>query len=294
MKKNLLIVLCLMTITGCTQKSEKLLLSGSGWNKIVIIDKATQVIEWEYPAEKGWECNSVAATPDGNILFSYSKGAKLVNIKKEELWKIDAPENCDLQSASVLPNGNYLIAWGGVPATVLEVNPQGKTVSKTEFTLDIDRAHHFFRQIIKNKKGNFVVPVYGLGELLEISPEGQILRQINVGGTPFSVVELDNGNYLVAGGDGHQYKELNFETGEIVKITDAEDIEGVKLSFVAQLLPARDGGLYVCNWQGHNRNRESENYPQLIEIDSTGKIVWQINDKVNFGMISAICPIEIK
>jgi outer membrane protein assembly factor BamB len=292
MNKILLIILCLTTITGCKQKSEKLLLSGSGWNKIVIIDKATKAIEWEYPAEKGWECNSVAADADGNILFSYSKGAKLVNRKKEELWKIDAPENCDIQSASVLPNGNYLIGWGGVPATVLEVNHQGKTVAKTEFALDVDRAHHFFRQIIKNKKGNFIVPVYGLGELLEISQKGQILRRINVGGNPFSVVELNNGNYLVAGGDAHQYKELNLETGEFVKTTNAEDIDGVKFSFVAQLLPTPDGGLYICNWQGHNRNKDTENYPQLIEIDARGKIVWQINDKVNFGMISAICSLK--
>ena len=46
---------------------------------------------WEYPLEKGWECNSVAATKTGEILFSYSKGAKMITRDGQELWNIAAP-----------------------------------------------------------------------------------------------------------------------------------------------------------------------------------------------------------
>jgi hypothetical protein len=102
MKKILLIVLCLPVITGCKQNREKLLPGDSGWDKIVIIDKAIQTIEWKYPAEKSRKCNSVAV----------------------------APENCGLQSASVLPNGNYLIACGGVP---LKINPVKKIMKQFKY-----------------------------------------------------------------------------------------------------------------------------------------------------------------
>lgn len=102
MKKILLIILCLIVMIVCKQNRKKLLLSGSGWDKIVIIDKATQTIEWEYPAEKGRECNSVTVTP----------------------------ENCGLQSASVLPNGNYLIAWGGFP---LKINAVKKIMKQFKY-----------------------------------------------------------------------------------------------------------------------------------------------------------------
>ena len=45
---------CMMLgLFSCGQKSEKLLLAGSGWNKIVIIDKETKKVEWEHPLEKG-------------------------------------------------------------------------------------------------------------------------------------------------------------------------------------------------------------------------------------------------
>ena len=36
-----------LSLTSCRQEQVKLLLGGSGWNKIVIIDKATKQIEWE-------------------------------------------------------------------------------------------------------------------------------------------------------------------------------------------------------------------------------------------------------
>ncbi|MDR3244979.1 MAG: WD40 repeat domain-containing protein [Prevotellaceae bacterium] len=292
MKQYLSFVLCLLVLGSCGQRREKLLLAGSGWDKIVIIDKATKSIEWEYTIEKGRECNSAVATPDGNILFSYSKAAKLINRNKEELWTIEAPAGSDLQSASVLPNGNYLVAWCGFPATILEVDPKGKILSRTEFDAQVERAHYQFRRITKNKKGNYMTPICATGELREISPEGQTLKSVNVGGFLFCAIEMENGNYIVTCGDDHQYKEVNFSTGEIVKTVNAEDIEGLKFSFVAQFLPTGNGGAYICNWQGHNKNRASENYPQVIEIDAKGKIVWSINDKINFGLISTICSIE--
>ena len=104
--------------------------------------------------EKGWECNSVAVTPDRNILFSYSKGAKLITRDHEEVWNISAPEGCEMQTARVLPNGNYLLAWCGYPATIMEVNAKGEILSKTDFDTHIEQPHAQFRQVNKNKQGN--------------------------------------------------------------------------------------------------------------------------------------------
>ena len=128
--KRILFFLCFtlplfFNISG-KNKAEKLLLGGSGWNKIVIIDKDSKQIEWEHPLQKGWECNSVAATPDGNILFSYAKGAKVINRDHKEIWNITAPEGCEMQTARVLSNDNYLLAWTGHPAVIMEVSPKVK------------------------------------------------------------------------------------------------------------------------------------------------------------------------
>lgn len=197
-----------------------------------------------------------------------------------------------MQTARVLSNGNYLLAWCGNPATIMEVNAKGEILSKTDFDTRIEQPHAQFRQVNKNKRGNYVVPLFATSEIREISPSGQLLKSVKVDGNPFSVAALDNGNYLVACGDAHCFIELNFETGDIVRKVNANDIEGAQLFFVAQLLPKRDGGLYICNWQGHDGEAAKGHYPQLIEINGAGKMVWDLNDNATFGMISSICPID--
>lgn len=288
----LLTALCLLACTSCQKKQQKLLLGGSGWNKIAIIDKDTKQIEWEHPLEKGWECNSVAALPDGNILFSYSKGAKVITRDHKEVWNIPAPEGCEMQTARLLPDGNILLAWCGSPATIMEVDATGAILSQTSFDTQIEQPHAQFRQVNKNKDGNYMVPLFATSEVREVSPAGQTVKSVKVEGTPFGAIDLENGNYLVACGDAHSYLELNYETGETVRKVGAKDIEGASLFFVAQILPTSNNGAYICNWQGHDGEAANGKYPQVIEIDGAGQMIWSLNDNSAYGMISSICPID--
>lgn len=292
--KNLVLLFVLFCLSPIVQSKspQHLLLGGSGWNKIAIINKETKEIVWEYPLEKGWECNSVAATKTGEILFSYSKGAKMITRDGQELWNIAAPAGCEMQTARILPDGNALIAWCGYPSTILEVNPKGEILSKTEFETGIERPHAQFRQINKNKKGNYLVPLFATSEVREIASDGKLLNTVKLSGTPFSTAFLKNGDYLVACGDAHCFVQLDATSNKIIRQVNANDIDGVQLFFVAQLFPLKKGGLYICNWQGHDREAGKGKHPQLVEIDSNGKVVWQLNDKVKFGMISSVCPIR--
>lgn len=285
-------VLFLFAAVSCQQKSQKLLLGGSGWSKIVIIDRNSKQIEWEHPLEKGWECNSVAATPDGNILFAYAKGAKVITRDHAEVWNIAAPDSCEMQTARVLPDGNYLLAWCGHPATIMEVNPKGEIIAKTEYETGIENPHAQFRQVNKNKEGNYLMPLFATSEVREISPAGELVKTTGVGGTPFGSAVLNNGNYWIACGDGHSLAEVNLATGEKVRQFNEKDIENVRLFFVAQLLPTPNDGVYVCNWQGHDENAKEANSPQLFELDGKGRVIWSINDNEKFGMISTVSTIE--
>ena len=273
-------------------KSEKLLLGGSGWNKIVIIDKATKKIEWEHPLEKGWECNSVAATPNGNILFSYAKGAKVIDRAHKELWNISAPEGCEMQTARILPNGNCLLAWTGHPAVIMEVTPKGDISSRTEYETGVQNAHGQFRQINKNERGNYQIPVFPSSEIREVSPEGKLIKSTKLEGNPFTTLKSKGKNYWVACGDAHILMEVNLDNDKVIQRYSANDIKGTNLYFVAGLFPAPKGGIYVCNWQGHSRNAQETNSPQLFEMDKKGNIIWSLNDNQTFGMISTVSSIK--
>lgn len=55
--KNFILLVALFLVAPFAQGSspQHLLVGGSGWNKIAIINKDTKEIVWEYPLEKGWE-----------------------------------------------------------------------------------------------------------------------------------------------------------------------------------------------------------------------------------------------
>jgi outer membrane protein assembly factor BamB len=295
MKKTCIYLVCacfVLIVSSCAQKRESLLLAGSGWNKIVIVDKETKTVEWEYPLEKDWECNSVSVTSSGNILFSYRKGAKLIDRNKNEIWDWKAAENSEIQTARVLADGRILLGQCGTPAAVFLLNEDGSLISETKFGLPLERPHSQFRQININEKGNYMIPVMGLSEIWEVSPEGERLRSVAVKGNLFCMEQLPNKNWLVACGDSNRYVEVDLKTGKTVSEVNKNDIEGAVLFFVAQLFPVSGGGLYICNWQGHDKSAVESNSPQVIELDASGKIIWNLNDNHTFGMISAICPLN--
>ena len=282
----------LFSACSSSPASEKLLLAGSGWNKMVIIDKASKQVQWEYPLEAGWECNSAVWTPDGKSLFSYKQGARLMDQDGNILWNIPASEGSEFQTARVLPDGNYLVASCGHPARILEVNQAGDILFELNYETGIEDPHAQFRQIYKNAQGNYMMPLFQTAEVREISPKGEVVRTVKLPGNGYCVIPLPNGNYLAACGDSHCYVEFNLESGEILRTVKSGDIEGTEFCFVAQLLPTADGGLYICNWQGHDPTVADKHIPQLIEIDKSGKIVWDVNDNQNFGMISSISVVE--
>lgn len=279
------------TVSG-QNKAEKLLLGGSGWNKIVIIDKASKKIEWEHPLETGWECNSVAVTPNGHILFSYAKGAKVIDLEHKELWNITAPHGCEMQTARILPDGNCLLAWTGHPAVIMEVSPKGQLLSRTEYETGIQNVHAQFRQVNKNKRGNYQIPLISLSEIREISSKGTLVKSIKLEGNPFTTLKSKGDNYWVACGDAHLLLEANLEDGKIVRRYTEKDILGTQLYFVAGLFPSSKNGIYVCNWQGHSQNTNERNSPQLFEMNKKGKIIWSLNDNQTFGMISTVSAIK--
>ncbi len=290
MKSLLLASLALISLGAYAAKPEKLLMGGSGWPKVVIVDKATKSIEWEYPLEKGWECNSVAALEDGNILFSFKKGARVVNRNKQTVWEIECPEGAELQSARALDNGNVLLAWGGHPLTVLELEAStGKFIRKTEYETGVERVHNQIRQVNMDDDGNLLIPILALKEVHVVSPMGKLIRKISVNGNPFTVEQVKKDIYMVAGGDSHILQQVNLRTGEILKTYESTDIEGTSLFFVAGLSSIKKGNLYICNWQGHSKGAKG---PQFIEIDKNGTMVWSIDDNGTFGRISCVSQVK--
>ena len=270
---------------------DKILVAGSGNPVISLVDKQTGKVEWRHALEKGEECNSVALTAGGNILYSYKKGAKVVNWNHEVVWDYVVSETQELQSATLLSDGGALLGICGNPALFIEVDKEGRETHRMAFDLGIAKPHSQFRQVFQLKNGNYLVPLMSVRKVMEISRDGALVKEYEVGGKVFSSLELADGNWLLPCGDDHYYLVMDGKTGKKVKKVTSNDVKGAAFWFVAQVLELQNENLLVCNWGGHTKGVVVDE-PQLIELDGEGKVVWSLRDKQNVGKVSAAYYID--
>lgn len=286
-------------------KQDKMLIAGSFWDTIAVVNRtAGDVIEWTYGLPEGAECNSVSILPGtGDVLLSYKKGARVVKRDKTDgtatiVWDYtDVADTAELQTAVQLPDGGYLLAICDGPARIVELDSLGQVRKEVTYDLGIAVPHAQFRRVAKSANGNYLIPVITEGKVLEIaavsdtSDSTTLVKEYNVGGTPFAVQELTNSNLLVALGDGHGVAEIDRTTGNLVAQIAQNDIPGVELQFVGQVERLKNGNTLISNWQGH-LSAEQQTHAQLVEVDSMGGAVWSFNGRNDSGVkfISAFYP----
>ncbi len=272
---------------------DKIFISGCGWQQVVLIDKNTKQIEWSYDLDKSDDCENITLTKDGNLLISYKRGAKLINAKKEIIWDYKLEEKGELYAATQMSNGGFLLAHSGSPAKIIELDKKGKEIKKLSFNTGVENLHGQMRQLVKAKNGNYLFPIMAKAEVVEVSPNGTEVMRFKVEGNPFSIIELKNGNLLVACGDAHLALEVERRTGKLVRKIGQKDIEGVSLNFVAQIVEQDNDNLLICNWNGHAKG-EAVNQPALIEITPDNKLIWQLSEGDGIGRISCVFPVKNK
>jgi len=171
-------------------------------------------------------------------------------------WEYPA-ERCN--DIWVLPNGNLLFNTGN---GVKEVTRKKEVVFSYESKSEIYACQRL-------PDGNTFIGECNSGRLLEVSPGGKIVKQINLlpddssGGHAFmrNARKLQNGNYLVAHYGLDKVCEYD-STGNIVMEIP---IKGGPHSVIR--LP-NGNTLIACS--DHNGE------PRVVEVDKTGSIVWQL------------------
>ena len=274
-------LVCLCCTSVDTPKSTKIAIAGSYCDSIFIIDKATQKIERRLSLPEGdRECNTVSVDKNGSILFSYRRGARLVTKDSIVVWDIQRlNESEELQTAQITDNG-YMVAVAGSPSYISETDLMGNKLTMTKFDTGIKDHHSQFRQVIKAKNGNYLVPLMGNHQVWEINIKGDTINKFNVGPGAFCVEEQADGNLLiVAAGKVSVYDRET--TKELKVLATAKDL-GAAFLTQASILP--NGNLMVSNWQGHASENDQW---QLKELDTSGNVVWEFKNPKSLKFISA-------
>jgi hypothetical protein len=171
-------------------------------------------------------------------------------------WEYPA-ERCN--DIWVLPNGNLLFNTGN---GVKEVTRKKEVVFSYESKSEI-----YACQRLPNR--NTFIGECNSGSLLEVSPDGKIVKEIKLlpdgvdGGHSFmrNARKLQNGNYLVA----HYGLDKVCEYDSIGKLIMEIPIQGGPHSVIR--LP---NGRTIIACSDHNGE------PRVVEVDKSGSITWQL------------------
>ena len=191
------------------------------------------------------------------VCTDYTQGIVcIISDEGKLIWQYPA-ENCN--DLWVLPNGNLLFNTG---KGVKEVTRDKKVIFNYESQSEI-----YACQRLEN--GNTFIGECNTGLLLEVAPDGQIVKKLKLlpggvdGGHGYmrNARKLKNGNYLVAHYGLDKVSEYDPE-GKIVREIP---VKGGPHSVIR--LP---GGNTLIACSDHNGD------PRIVEVDPSDSVVWQI------------------
>ena len=233
--------------------------------------------------QRGWGEVVELDLASGEVLWSYASGTSHGN----------AGVPVEVHAFQPLAQGRMMIAESG-PARVLEVERDGSVISETPLTVDHPHPHMDTRLVRKIAADRYLVCHEGDGVVREIEQgSGRVVWEYDVplfgrekrgghgpdsfGDKVFGALRLENGNTLIATGNGHSVLEVT-PAKEIVWRLSQDELDGIRLAWVTTLEVLPNGHYVIGNCHA------GPGQPLLIEIEPKSKrVVWTLDRYEDFG-----------
>ena len=208
-------------------------------------------IVWEHEAPLS---NDIQLLPGGGLLFSTGTGVLELDVQGRELLRYDAP--CHVFACQRLPDGRTFVGECET-GRLLELDARGRIVKRVSILPRgvKDGGMAFMRNARKLSGGHYLVAHYGDQKLTEYDARGRVVRSLDLPGGPHSVQELPDGHILVSLADrdrNPRIVELDADWHIVWTLTN-EDLPGAPLRFCSGFQYIEGQGIYLTNWQGHQR-----------------------------------------
>ncbi|MEC9091353.1 MAG: PQQ-binding-like beta-propeller repeat protein, partial [Planctomycetota bacterium] len=221
-----------------------------GNNKLAIVEKDGS-ISWQM---KWGGIHDLHVLKNGNIMVQRGM-REICEINpdtRKVVWSYDASKKNGNQGKRVevhafqpLDNGNLMLVESG-PARIIEINREGKLLKSIKLKVDRPNPHTDSRLARKLDNGNYLVCHEGDGKIREYDPDGKVTWEYSVplfgkktkgghgpeafGNKAFGAVRLQNGNTLIATGNGHSVLEVTPEKKVVWKI-EQNDLPNITLAW---------------------------------------------------------------
>jgi outer membrane protein assembly factor BamB len=297
--RHLLLLLALLAIlspASIVSAQHRLVVQGNG--KLAIVDRAGD-IEWQMP----WGgIHDIHVLDNGHIMVQQGAAtvAEIDPATKQVVWSYDsskengnAGRRVEVHAFQPLADGRVMIAESGV-ARIIEIDRDGKLLKEIKLKVEHPSTHSDTRLVRKLNSGNYLVCHEADGAVREYDGQsGRVVWEYDVplfgrprrdghgpeafGNQCFAAVRLENGNTLIATGNGHGGLEVT-PAKKIVWQIHQNDLPGITLAWVTTLEVLPNGHYAIGNCHAGPDN------PLLIELDpKTKKVVWTFDQFDRFG-----------
>lgn len=289
-------LLATVLMSSLSMAEHKVLLQGG--QRLAMVD-ADGKISWEMP----WGgIHDIHLLKNGHILTRQGRAA-VVEIdpdSRKVVWRYDAAKEngnsgkrIEVHAFERLADGTTMIAESGI-GRIVEINRDGKLVGEIPLRLDKPNAHSDTRLVRSTGSGSYLVAHEADGKVREYDRKtGKVIWEYEVpmfgksaknghgpeafGNRLFAALRLQNGNTLVATGNGHSVLEVTPDK-KIVWQIKQEDLPGIRLAWVTTLEVLPNGNYVIGNCHA------GSDQPLLVEVDpKTKKVVWQFDRHADFG-----------
>ena len=285
----------LLMLSASLSADHRLITQGNG--KLAIVEKDGS-ISWEM---KWGGIHDLHVLKNGNIMVQRNMREVVeIDVKtKKVVWSYDSSrangnegKRVEVHAFQPLSDGNVMIVESG-PARIVEVDKEGNL--KKEIKLKVDRPHPHTDSRLARKlaSGNYLVCHEGDGKIREYDGSGKVVWEYEVpmfgkkakgghgpeafGNKAFAAVRLQNGNTLIATGNGHSVIEVTPAKKVVWKI-EQNDLPNITLAWVTTLEVLPNGNYVIGNCHAGPKN------PLLIELDpKSKKVVWTFDQFKTFG-----------
>jgi outer membrane protein assembly factor BamB len=298
MTKSAAVTPFLLAIAVCSPATAQHRVLLQGGDRLAIVE-SDGAISWEMPWGGIHDIHVVAG---GNILTRQGRTAvvEIDRDTKQIVWRYDADQQngnagtrVEVHAFERLANGNTMIAESG-SARIIEVDREGIVKKKVPLVVDHPNTHSDTRLVRKLANGNFLVAHEADGMVREYDGgSGKVIWDYAVplfgkkrkpghgpeafGNQLFAALRLDNGNTLVATGNGHSVLEVTPER-EIVWQVHQNDLPNIRLAWVTTLEVLPGGNLVIGNCHA------GPGQPLLVELErKTRRVVWTLDRHADFG-----------
>ena len=282
-------------LSASLSADHRLITQGNG--KLAIVEKDGS-ISWEM---KWGGIHDLHVLKNGNIMVQRNMREVVeIDVKtKKVVWSYDSSrangnegKRVEVHAFQPLSDGNVMIVESG-PARIVEVDKEGNL--KKEIKLKVDRPHPHTDSRLARKlaSGNYLVCHEGDGKIREYDGSGKVVWEYEVpmfgkkakgghgpeafGNKAFAAVRLQNGNTLIATGNGHSVIEVTPAKKVVWKI-EQNDLPNITLAWVTTLEVLPNGNYVIGNCHAGPKN------PLLIELDpKSKKVVWTFDQFKTFG-----------